>query len=47
MPFKEIIVIFSQNNTKPMNTLCGQNAQLRTIKARGIGTYNYHKVLNG
>jgi hypothetical protein len=36
--------IHSKNNTKPINTLHGQNADL--LKAKARGTYNYHSALN-
>jgi hypothetical protein len=29
----------------PINTLCGQNAELQIVKA--CGTYNYHKAFKG
>jgi hypothetical protein len=35
MLFKEMIAVYYENRTKPMNTFCGQNAELLTIKARG------------
>jgi hypothetical protein len=28
MPFKEIIGVYSKNHVKPINTHCGQNAEL-------------------
>jgi hypothetical protein len=30
---------------KPINTLCGQNAELFTVKASGRPTYSYHKAI--
>jgi hypothetical protein len=45
MLFREIIAAYSDNRTKPTNTLCEQNAQLHIVKAGG--TYNYHWVLKG
>jgi hypothetical protein len=30
--FREIIAVYSENHTKPINTLCGQNAELCIIK---------------
>jgi hypothetical protein len=33
--FKEIIAVYSENNTKHINTLCGQNAELLIVKAGG------------
>jgi hypothetical protein len=42
--FKEIIAVYSENNTKPINTLCGQNnVELGTVKVGGA--YSYHWVL--
>jgi hypothetical protein len=40
MLFKEIITVYYENQTKPINTICGQNTELQTVKARG--TYSYH-----
>jgi hypothetical protein len=40
MLFKGIITVYSENHMKPMNTLCGQKAELLNVKAGG--TYNYH-----
>jgi hypothetical protein len=34
--FNEIIAIYSENRTIPINTLCGQNSQLPKIKAGGM-----------
>jgi hypothetical protein len=31
--FKEIIAVYSENHMKPINTLCGQNAELLIVKA--------------
>jgi hypothetical protein len=42
MAFREIIAIYS-NHMKPVNALCGQNAELLIIKPGG--TYRYHWVL--
>jgi hypothetical protein len=44
MMFEEIIVVCSENYTKPRNTLCWQNAELLVVKAGG--TYSNHKALN-
>jgi hypothetical protein len=38
--FKEIIAVYSENNKKPKNTLCHQNADLLIVKADG--THSYH-----
>jgi hypothetical protein len=45
MLFKEIITVYSENNTKLINTLYGQNAEILNVKAGG--TYNYHSALKG
>jgi hypothetical protein len=45
MLFKEIMAVYSENHKKPADTLCGQNAELLSVKAGG--TYNYHLVLKG
>jgi hypothetical protein len=39
MLFKEIIVVYSENHTKPIKTL-PQNAELLIVK--GDGAYGYH-----
>jgi hypothetical protein len=41
--FKEIIAVYSENHTKPINTLCRQNAEL--LIAEAGGTYSYLRVL--
>jgi hypothetical protein len=38
MVFKEIIAVNSENYTKPINTLCGQNAELLLKQAVHIVT---------
>jgi hypothetical protein len=43
MLFKEIIVIYSENLTKPINTLCGKKAEMLNVKA--IGTHDYYLAL--
>jgi hypothetical protein len=43
--FKVIIVVYSENHMKSLNTLCGQNAKLLIIKAGG--RYSYHWALKG
>jgi hypothetical protein len=45
MRFKEIIVVHSENNMKPINTLYVKNAEFLSIKAGG--TDNYHLALKG
>jgi hypothetical protein len=42
MLFREIIAVYSENHTRPINTLCGQNAELLIVKP---GTSSYHWVL--
>jgi hypothetical protein len=43
MLFKEIIAAHSENHTKLINTVCGQNVELVLVKSGG--TYNYHWAL--
>jgi hypothetical protein len=43
MLFKEIIVVCSEKHMKPMNALCGQNAELLNVIAGG--TYSYQCAL--
>jgi hypothetical protein len=45
MLLREIIAVHTENHTKPINTLCGQNAELLIVKAGG--TYSYHWALKG
>jgi hypothetical protein len=33
MTFSEIIVVYCENHTEQINTLCGQNAELLNVKA--------------
>jgi hypothetical protein len=40
MLFKEVIAVYGENHMKPINTLCGQKAELLFVKAGG--TYSYH-----
>jgi uncharacterized protein YktB (UPF0637 family) len=37
--FKEIIAVYTENYTEPINTLCGQNAELLIVKAGGLYSY--------
>jgi hypothetical protein len=39
MMFREIIAVYSENHI-PINTCCGQYAELLNVK--GGGAYNYH-----
>jgi len=32
MPYREIIAVYSEIHTKHMNTLCGQNVELLSVK---------------
>jgi hypothetical protein len=34
--FREIITVFSGYHMKPINTLCGKNAELLNVKAGGM-----------
>jgi hypothetical protein len=40
MMFKEIIIIYYENNVKPINTFSEQNEELMIIKAGGICKYH-------
>jgi hypothetical protein len=44
MLFKEIIAVYSENHTKPINTLCRQNAELYIVAGC---IYSYHWSLKG
>jgi hypothetical protein len=33
--FREIIAVYSENNAKPINTLCGHNAELLNVNSGG------------
>jgi hypothetical protein len=41
--FREIITVYSGNHAKPINTLCGQNAELLNVKVGG----KYHCAVGG
>jgi hypothetical protein len=43
--FKEIITVYSENHTKPIDTLCEQNAEL--LIAETGGTFCYDRPLKG
>jgi hypothetical protein len=45
MLFRNITAVYSENNTKPINTFYGKNAGLLNKKA--CGTYKYHLALKG
>jgi hypothetical protein len=45
MVSSEVIAVYSEIHTKPINTLCGQNAELVNVKTGG--TYSYHWALKG
>jgi hypothetical protein len=36
MLFKEIVPVYSENHMKPINKLCGKNAELFAAKTGGI-----------
>jgi hypothetical protein len=40
---EEIIAVFYENHMEPINTPCGQNAEILIAKA--VGTYSYHQAL--
>jgi hypothetical protein len=40
MLVREILAVYSDNDAKPINTLCGQNAGLLIVRAGG--TYSYY-----
>jgi hypothetical protein len=42
---RSIIAVCSQIHTKHINTLCGQNVELLSVKSGG--TYSDHKALKG
>jgi hypothetical protein len=35
MLFREITAVYSENHMKPINSLCGHNAELLIVKAGG------------
>jgi hypothetical protein len=41
MLFGEIIALYYENNMKPINTLCGQDAEFLTVKAGGTNGYQW------
>jgi hypothetical protein len=41
MMFKEIIDVYSENHTKHVNSLCGQNVQLLIVNAGGVVTTGF------
>jgi hypothetical protein len=43
MLFKEVITVYSENHTKPINILCGQIEDLSNDLI--YGTYSYHSAL--
>jgi hypothetical protein len=45
MLYSEIIAVCSQILTKHINTLCGQNVELLSVKPGGA--YSNHRALNG
>jgi hypothetical protein len=45
MLFKEIIAVYNENHTKPINAFYEQNAELLNVKAGGA--YSYRSALKG
>jgi hypothetical protein len=43
MLYREIIAVYSEIDTKHINTLCGQNVELVNVKSGGI--YSNHWTL--
>jgi hypothetical protein len=43
--FRGKIAVYCDNHTKPVNTLCGQSAELLIVKVGG--KYSYHWALKG
>jgi hypothetical protein len=43
MLFRNLINVHSENLIKPINTLCGQNAELLNVKLDGTFNDNYNK----
>jgi hypothetical protein len=41
MLFRVIIGVYSEKLSKPINTHCGQNAELLNVKAGGAYNYQY------
>jgi hypothetical protein len=39
MLLREIIAVYSENHSKPTNTLYGRSSELLIVKAGGTGTY--------
>jgi hypothetical protein len=45
MVFKEIIVVYSENHMKLINTLCGQKAELLIVKKEKQSRYTPRRPL--
>jgi hypothetical protein len=49
MLFREIIAVYSEYHTKPMNTLCGPNAEILNVvvitSSTSVALKNVHKRL--
>jgi hypothetical protein len=45
MSFREMIPVYSENHTKPINTLYGQNTKF--VNDEAGGTYSDHWALKG
>jgi hypothetical protein len=41
----DIIAFYTENNILSINSLCGENAELLSVKADGV--CSYHLVVNG
>jgi hypothetical protein len=40
MLFQQIITVYNDKHRKPINTFCGQNAELFIVNAGGTDSYN-------
>jgi hypothetical protein len=47
MLFTEIIAVYSEVHTEPINTLYGQNAELPTVKAGGTLPLCFNELNDG
>jgi hypothetical protein len=37
--FREIITVYSENHKQPINTLCGQNAEILNVEVGGTNVF--------
>jgi hypothetical protein len=44
MLFREIITVYCKNPTEHTNTLCGQNAEIESVKAGGVYTNGFKSL---